>query len=116
MSAHPEAGLAQLQLHQAAAVLPQWLDRAAQEELPYGDFLGGLLQEEVTARAEAATRRRLRDAAFPYAATIEQFDFRFRPELKRQLVLRYLDPCSGYFGHPRGSWPCRAVYVGRRGR
>ncbi len=92
MSAHPEAGLAQLQLHQAAAVLPQWLDRAAQEELPYGDFLGGLLQEEVTARAEAATRRRLRDAAFPYAATIEQFDFRFRPELKRQLVLRYLDP------------------------
>ena len=23
---------------------------------------------------------------------IEQFDFRFRPELKRQLVLRYLDP------------------------
>lgn len=92
MSAQPEACLAQLQLQQAAAALPQWLDRAAQEELPYGDFLGGLLQEEVTARAEAATRRRLRDAAFPYAATIEQFDFRFRPELKRQLVLRYLDP------------------------
>jgi len=92
MSAQPEACLAQLQLHQAAAVLPQWLDRAAQEELPYGDFLGGLLQEEVTARAEAATQRRLRQAAFPFAATIEQFDFRFRPELKRQLVLRYLDP------------------------
>ena len=36
MSAHPEACLAQLQLHQTAAVLPQWLDRAAQEELPYG--------------------------------------------------------------------------------
>ena len=92
MSVPPEACLAQLQLHQAAAVLPQWLDRAAQEELPYGDFLGGLLQEEVTARAEAATQRRLRQAAFPFAATIEQFDFRFRPELKRQLVLRYLDP------------------------
>ncbi len=92
MSAQPEACLAQLQLHQAAAVLPQWLDRAAQEELPYGDFLGGLLLEEVTARAEAATQRRLRQAAFPFAATIEQFDFRFRPELKRQLVLRYLDP------------------------
>ena len=25
-------------------------------------------------------------------ATIEQFDFRFRPDLKRQVVLRYLDP------------------------
>ncbi len=92
MSAHPEDCLAQLQLHQAAAVLPQWLDRAAREELPYGDFLGGLLQEEVAARTDAATQRRLRQAAFPFAATIEQFDFRFRPELKRQIVLRYLDP------------------------
>jgi DNA replication protein DnaC len=92
MSTHPEVCLAQLQLHQAAAVLPQWLDRAAREELPYGDFLGGLLQEEVAARADAATQRRLRQAAFPFAATIEQFDFRFRPELKRQIVLRYLDP------------------------
>jgi len=92
MSADPDTLLAQLQLHQAAAVLPQWLDRAAQEELPYGDFLGGLLQEEVTARADAATLRRLRQAAFPFAATIEQFDFRSRPERKRQVVLRYLDP------------------------
>jgi DNA replication protein DnaC len=91
MSAPPDTLLAQLQLHQAAAALPQWLDRAAQEELPYGDFLGGLLQEEVTARAETATQRRLRQAAFPFAATIEQFDFRSRPELKRQVVLRYLD-------------------------
>ena len=92
MSAHPEDYLAQLQLHQAAVVLPQWLDRAAREELPYGDFLSGLLQEEVAARTDAATQRRLRQAAFPFAATIEQFDFRFRPELKRQIVLRYLDP------------------------
>jgi len=92
MSAVPDTLLAQLPLHQAAAVLPQWLDRAAQEELPYGDFLGGLLQEEVTARADAATLRRLRQAAFPCAATIEQFDFRSRPERKRQVVLRYLDP------------------------
>src|SRR3954447_3998563 len=92
MHAQPEACLTQLQLHQAAAALPQWLDRAAHDELGYGDFLGGLLQEEVTARADAATQRRLRQAAFPFAATIEQFDFRFRPELKRQIVLRYLDP------------------------
>ena len=79
-------------LHQAAAVLPSWLDRAAAQELSYSDFLHGLLEEEAVARASAATRRRLREADFPYAATIEQFDFRFRPELKRQLVLRYLDP------------------------
>jgi len=92
MSAAPDTLLAQLHLHQAAAALPAWLDRAAQEELGYADFLGGLLEEELVARAAAETERRLRQAAFPFAATIEQFDFRFRPDLKRQVVLRYLDP------------------------
>src|SRR5215208_4663512 len=88
----PDSLLTALHLHQAAAVLPAWLDRAAQEELGYADFLGGLLEDELAARTAAATQKRLRQAGFPYAATIEQFDFRFRPELKRQVVLRYLDP------------------------
>jgi DNA replication protein DnaC len=79
-------------LSHAATVLPAWLDRAAREELPYTDFLQGLLEEEASARANAMTQRRLREAGFPFAASIEQFDFRFRPELKRQVVLRYLDP------------------------
>ncbi len=91
MSAGVDTLLAQLQLAQAAAVLPAWLDRAAHESLSYADFLQGLLEEELAARATAATQRRLREAGFPFAASIEQFDFRFRPELKRQVVLRYLD-------------------------
>src|SRR5438132_901615 len=97
MNASPESTaleplLEQLGLRQAAAVLPDWLDRAASQELSYADFLHGLLEEESVARANAATQKRLRQAGFPYAATIEQFDFRFRPELRRQVVLRYLDP------------------------
>jgi len=88
----PDVVLTALHLHQAAAVLPAWLDRAAQEDLGYADFLGGLLEEELSARTSAETQRRLRQAGFPFAASIEQFDFRFRPELKRQVVLRYLDP------------------------
>ncbi|HET7036529.1 MAG TPA: ATP-binding protein, partial [Thermomicrobiaceae bacterium] len=83
--------LSQLHLAQVAATLPGWLDRAAQQELSYADFLQGLLEEELVARTTAATQRRLREAGFPFAASIEQFDFRFRPELKRQVVLRYLD-------------------------
>ena len=91
MIARPEVAaleplLEQLGLRQAAAVLPDWLDRAASQELAYADFLHGLLEEESVARANAATQKRLRQASFPYAATIEQFDFRFRPELKRQVV------------------------------
>jgi DNA replication protein DnaC len=84
--------LEHLGLPHAAAMLPAWLERAAREDVPYADFLQGLLDEEATARATAATERRLRQAGFPFAATIEQFDFRFRPDLKRQVVLRYLDP------------------------
>src|ERR1700682_1483047 len=97
MIARPEAAaleplLEQLGLRQAAPVLPEWLDRAASQELSYAVFRHSLLEEESAARANAATQKRLRQAGFPYAATIEQFDFRFRPELKRQVVLRYLDP------------------------
>ena len=83
--------LEHLGLGHAAAVLPAWLERAAREDVGYADFLQGLLDEEAMARANAATQRRLRQAGFPFAATIEQFDFRFRPDLKRQVVLRYLD-------------------------
>jgi len=96
MSAGAGAGLdtllTQVRLDGAAAVLPTWLERAAAQELSYADFLQGLLEEELVARTTAAAGRRLREAGFPFAATIEQFDFRFRPDLKRQVVLRYLDP------------------------
>jgi DNA replication protein DnaC len=83
---------AQVHLAGAAAALPAWLERAAQQEVGYAEFLQGLLEEEVAARSASAAQRRLREAGFPFAATIEQFDFRFRPDLKRQVVLRYLDP------------------------
>ena len=92
MGAHPRTLLEHLDLPHAAAVTQDWLDRAARDSLGYADCLGGVLEEEVVARQRADTERRLRAAGFPYAASIEQFDFRFRPELKRQVVLRYLDP------------------------
>jgi DNA replication protein DnaC len=91
MTTRLEILLDQLHLHHVAAVLPDHLERAAREELSYVAFLEGLLDGEATQRLDAATQRRLQQAAFPFAATIEQFDFRFRPDLKRQLILRYLD-------------------------
>jgi DNA replication protein DnaC len=92
MTPDAQAVLRQLHLDHAAAALPAWLERAAQEDVAYPDFLVGLLEEEVAARTSKAITHRLRRAAFPFAATIEQFDFRFRSELKRQVILRYLDP------------------------
>ena len=92
MSGDPIALCQQLHLRHAAAALPAWLERAAQEEIGYGQFLAGVLEEELVEREAEETRRRLRQANFPFTATIEQFDFRFRPELKRQVILRYLGP------------------------
>ena len=91
MSGQPAVLLEHLGLPHAAAVVEMWLARAAEEELSYADFLRNVLDEELVARQQVATERRLRQAGFPFAASIEQFDFRFRPELKRQVVLRCLD-------------------------
>src|SRR5438552_12533738 len=92
MSGQVETLLTQLGLHHAAAVVSAWLERAAGAEASYADALGGVLEEELLGRATAETQRRVRQAGFPFAASIEQCEFRFRPELKRQVVLRYLDP------------------------
>ncbi len=56
MSAAVAALLEEVQLSGAAAVLPAWLERAAQQEVSYADFLHGLLEEEVSVRRSAATR------------------------------------------------------------
>jgi DNA replication protein DnaC len=94
MSAGAEVALllTPLGLPHAARMLPAWLARAAQQEVSYPDFVQGVLEAESAGRANAAVPRRRRQAAFPCAATIAQFDCRFRPELKRQRILRGLDP------------------------
>lgn len=92
MAEHLRLLLEDVHLRHAAASLTPWLDRAAQEGLSHHDFLLGLLEDELAARAQAETLRRMQRAAFPFAASIEQFDFHFRSDLKRQVVLRYLDP------------------------
>ncbi len=91
MTVHPTILVDHLGLPHAAAVLDLWLARAAQAALSYADVLHNVLDEELVARQQAATERRLRRAGFPFAATLEPFDFRFRPALKRQVILRCLD-------------------------
>jgi DNA replication protein DnaC len=83
--------LTQLKLARIREIHQEWLDRAAETQQPYPDFLRGLLQEELLAREENQVRRRLKDAAFPFEKTLDDFDFRLRPELNRQVFLRYLE-------------------------
>jgi DNA replication protein DnaC len=83
--------LTQLKLARIREIHQEWCDRAAETQMPYAEFLRGLLQEELLAREENQLRRRLKDAGFPFEKTLDDFDFRLRPELNRQVFLRYLD-------------------------
>src|SRR5712691_4772452 len=73
--------LTQLKLARIREIHQEWFDRAAEAQMPYPDFLRGLLQEELLAREDNPLRRRLKDAAFPFEKTLDDFDFRLRPEL-----------------------------------
>ncbi len=83
--------LAALKLARMRQVYPSWVQQAVQSELGYGEFLEQLVTEELLARQENQLRRKMKAAGFPYAATIEQFDFSLRPELKRAVLMRFFD-------------------------
>ena len=83
--------MTKLRLRRMRSVYEDWLERAVQDDLSYQDFLKGLLEEELCAREESSVRRLIQQAKFPFEKGIDLFDFRFRPELKRQLFATYLD-------------------------
>ena len=86
-----EQKLTALKLGRIREVYPSWIEQAVHGELSYADFLEQLLSEELLARQENHLRRQLKAADFPYAATVEQFDFSLHPELKRTVLLRFFD-------------------------
>lgn len=83
--------LAQLKLGRLRAVVESWITQAEQHQLGYAEFLDELLAEELLGRQENQIRRKLKAAGFPYSATLEQFDFSLRPELKRSVMMRFFD-------------------------
>lgn len=86
-----EQKLRQLKLGRMQAVVASAIAQAEQHQLGYGEFLDELLAEELLGRHENQIRRRLAQAHFPYPATLEQFDWQARPELKRAVMMRYFD-------------------------
>ena len=83
--------LTQLKLRRIREVYGQWVAQAEQQQLGYAEFLDELLSEEVLGRQENQIRRKLQAAGFPFHATLEQFDFTLRPELKRAVMVRFFD-------------------------
>jgi DNA replication protein DnaC len=86
-----EQKLVALKLGRIRQVYSSWVEQAVHSELGYAEFLDQLLTEELLARQENQLRRKMKAAGFPYAATIDQFDFSLRPELKRAVLMRFFD-------------------------
>jgi DNA replication protein DnaC len=84
--------LRELRLPRIREIFRAWVERCSQDGTSLSDFLGGLLAEEVAAREESHLRTSMRRANFPFERTLEQFDFRRHPELRRQVFQSYLDP------------------------
>ncbi|HQE66417.1 MAG TPA: IS21-like element helper ATPase IstB [Bacillota bacterium] len=57
------------------------------------DFIGYILGIETQARQEKSKAKRLKQAGFPYEATVEKFDFGFQPGISKKHILQLMDMC-----------------------
>jgi DNA replication protein DnaC len=69
----------------------EWVDRAAREDMSAVQLLCNLFSDELAARQENRLKRLLSRADLPFHRTLEQFDFRCRPELRRAVFQTYLE-------------------------
>lgn len=83
--------LRELRLPRMRATWAEWVDRAAREGWSATELLRNLFSDELAARQESRLKRLVTRADFPFHGTIEQFDFRLRPELKRAVFQTYLE-------------------------
>jgi DNA replication protein DnaC len=87
-----DAMLKELRLPRIREIYEQRIDRAAEEDWGYRKFLKQLLQEEVTNRHQNRLERRKNKAGFPFEKTLNQFEFNFRPKLKKRVFQTYTEP------------------------
>jgi len=81
-----ETTLRKLRLSGLASTLDVRLQEAASSRLNHGEFLELILQDELTVRKERRIARRIKAASFRDTKTLEGFDFRFNPSIKKNQV------------------------------
>ncbi|MGQ0591964.1 MAG: IS21-like element helper ATPase IstB [Gammaproteobacteria bacterium] len=96
------ANLKRLQIRHAASNLDALLREAAQLKLGHLGFLARVIENEVLARNETATNRRIQEAHFPEICRIEDYDFKAQPSVDRKTILDlaelgFLDSCEAVF-------------------
>ncbi len=89
-----ETTLKQLRLSGLAATLSLRLQEAAANRLAHEEFLEILLQDELNVRQERSLSRRTKAADFHRLKTLEDFDWRFNPNIPRKQIY---DLATGQF-------------------
>jgi DNA replication protein DnaC len=83
---HLHATLVALSLTEADVLLESHLERAAQKQPSYADFLLEVLQTEKAFRTTRIEQTRIRMASLPYAKSLAAFDFSFQPSIDARVV------------------------------
>ncbi|MHB1846651.1 MAG: IS21-like element helper ATPase IstB [Deltaproteobacteria bacterium] len=84
--------LRRLNLANTRRVWPRLVERAEKEQWTYEGFLQTLCAEEIAHRQGTRLTRAVRDAAFPFLRTIEEFDFSFQSTLRLTTIGSLLSP------------------------
>src|SRR5690554_3489220 len=82
-----QAYLKELRLPAFARLLPETLREAESQGRPFLDVLRVLLEGELAQRQINQGRRRIREARFPYAKDLAEFDFTANPTIKKSQIL-----------------------------
>jgi DNA replication protein DnaC len=80
--------LVALNMNHAAHALAELINIAEKEEWSPLNTINALLRKERDERLEKARNRRMKDAGFPYMATIEDFDFGFQRSVSKKHMLQ----------------------------
>ena len=80
--------LLSLNMKYAAQVLGEVMDQSQLEEWSPLTTMNALLARERSQRAECSRSRRMKEAGFPYAAFIENFDFGFQRSVSKKQMLQ----------------------------
>ena len=82
-----QAYLKELRLPAFARLLPETLREAESQGRPFLDVLRVRLEGELAQRQINQGRRRIREARFPYAKDLAEFDFTANPTIKKPQIL-----------------------------
>jgi DNA replication protein DnaC len=78
--------LQRLRLFKSKERLEALLQEAANQELPYADFLERVLSEEVASKTAKHISMRTSLARFPFVKSLDVFDFAYQPSLDKKQI------------------------------